>query len=110
MKDSEKNNEMENLDENEEMEDLVVFEGDDGEEYSFTVEDYFFYNGEEYALLADADSDEDDEQGVGCIICRMAPTENEDEEEFVPVEDEELAQKLFEIATTKLDAEKEEED
>ena len=38
-------NEMNNMDGMEE--DLVVFEDEDGMEYSFVVEDYMFYNGEE---------------------------------------------------------------
>ena len=35
-------------------EDLIIFEDEDGNEYSYEVVDYMFYNGEEYALLADA--------------------------------------------------------
>lgn len=90
------------------MDDLVIFEDDEGNEYSFTVEDYFFYNGEEYALLADAE--EDEEGNKGCIVCQVVCDENEDEEEFVPVADEDLAEKLYEIATTKLNEEAEEEE
>ena len=89
--------------------DLVIFEDEDGVEYSFTVEDYFFYNGEEYALLADAEPDE--EGNRGCIVCQVVPSEeDEDEEEFVPVADEDLAEKLYEIATTKLEEEEEDEE
>ena len=100
--------EMNGMDENS-MDDLVVFEDEDGVEYSFTVEDYFFYNGEEYALLADAEPDE--EGNKGCIVCQVVPSEeDEEEEEFVPVADEDLAEKLYEIATTKLSEEEEEEE
>ncbi len=100
--------EMNGMDGNE-MDDLVVFEDEDGVEYSFTVEDYFFYNGEEYALLADAEPDE--EGNKGCIVCQVVPSgDDEEEEEFVPVADEDLAEKLYEIATTKLSEEEEEEE
>ena len=34
-------------------EDVIVFEDEDGQEYEFTVVDYFFYNGDEYALLTE---------------------------------------------------------
>ena len=34
-------------------EDVIVFEDEDGQEYEFSVVDYFFYNGEEYALLTE---------------------------------------------------------
>ena len=43
-------------------EDLIVFQDEDGNEYSFVVQDYLFYNGEEYALLADAAADQEAER------------------------------------------------
>lgn len=117
-------NEMENM-EGMENEDLIIFEDDDGKEYTFQVEDYFFYNGEEYALLAEvneacANCEGDceacetvEETPVECIVCKIEVSTDdngEDTEEFVPVEDTELAQKLFEIANKKLTEEEEEED
>ncbi len=96
------NNAMDNMD------DLVIFEDDEGNEYSFTVEDYFFYNGEEYALLADAE--EDEEGNKGCIVCQVVSAENDEDEEFVPVADEDLAEKLYQIATTRMNEEEEEEE
>ena len=33
--------------------DTVIFEDEDGNEYEFAVRDYFFYNGDEYALLTE---------------------------------------------------------
>ena len=103
---------MENL-ENMEDDDLVIFETEDGEELTFSIEDYFFYNGEEYALMADvnADSEEDDEEGISCIICRVTSETDENGEEqdiFTPVEDDALAEKLFEIAMTKMNEDGEE--
>jgi len=95
--------------------DVIVFESDDGQEFAFTVEDYFFYNGEEYALLAEVADEEEEaaepDEGIGCIICKVISEENEDgeeEETFEPVEDEDLAQKLFEIATTRMKEDEEE--
>ena len=88
--------------------DIIVFESDDGEEFSFKIEDYFFYNGEEYALLSEAD-DIDDKDEIGSIICRVE-SDDDEEDTFVPVEDEELAEKLFRIATTKLEEDSEEEE
>ena len=103
---------MENM-ENMEDDDLVIFETEDGEELTFSIEDYFFYNGEEYALMADvnADSEEDDEEGISCIICRVTSETDENGEEqdiFTPVEDDALAEKLFEIAMTKMNEDGEE--
>ena len=92
-------NEMNNMEE-----DIIVFEDEDGNEYEFAVRDYFFYNGDEYALLTEV-GQEADENGEECIICKVETTEDEngeEEEEFVLVEDEELAGKLIEIANTRL--------
>ena len=88
--------------------DIIVFESDDGEEFSFKIEDYFFYNGEEYALLSEADDIEDKDE-IGSIICRVE-SDDDEEDTFVTVEDEELAEKLFRIATTKLEEDSEEEE
>jgi hypothetical protein len=113
-----KNGNLENLDNEEDMEemeddDLVIFETEDGEELTFSIEDYFFYNGEEYALLADVneESEEDDEEGISCIVCKVTSETDENGEEqdvFTPVEDDQLAEKLFEIAMTKMDQDEEE--
>jgi len=106
---------MENGMNNEEMdmeEDLVVFETEDGEEVTFAVEDYFFYNGEEYAILSEVTDEEEaeDEEGLEVIVCRIetGTDENgEETEEFVNIEDEELAAKLIEVANTRLSEDEE---
>ncbi len=90
--------------------DTIIFEDEDGNEYEFTVRDYFFYNGDEYALLTEVGQEADD-QGEECIVCKVETVESEEgeeDEEFILVEDEELAEKLIEIANTRL-AEDEEE-
>jgi len=85
--------------------DLVVFEDDKGNEITMEVLDYLFYEGKEYALLAEMPVE-------GCDACEEKACEGcdnrraayvmevvpvgEDMEEFVPV-DEELAVKLIEI-------------
>ena len=84
--------------------DLVVFEDDAGNELTMEVLDYFFYEGNEYALLTEAsEACEDCEDGEceGCeslgetYVMQIVPV-GEDEEEFVPVDDE-LADKLKEL-------------
>ena len=91
-------------------EDLIIFETEDGEEVTFRVEDYLFYNGDEYAILSEIDEDdplddEDDSGRLECIVCRVeaGTDENgEETEEFINIEDEELAGRLIEIANNKL--------
>jgi len=93
-------------------EDIIDFEDEDGNIIPFSVIDYVFYNGEEYALLVEATEDNGDEEKQECIVCRVtAETEGDEEtESFVPLEDEILAQKLVDIFNTKMaDEEKEDE-
>ena len=89
--------------------DLVTFTDEEGNEITMEVLDYFFYEGQEYALLAEAEEcdceehdchDEECDCGCGCeereaFIMKVVPV-GEDEEEFVPV-DEALAEKLIDI-------------
>ena len=108
---SDLDNEMNGMNENEmgEEEDIIVFESEDGEEVSFSVMDYFFYNGDEYAVLQEYEPENEDE--IGCVICRITTETDENGEEvenFELVEDEELGQKLFDIAMTRLDEDAEE--
>ena len=100
--------------ENKDMEgmesDTIIFEDEDGNEFEFAVRDYFFYNGDEYALLSEV-GQEPDENGEECIICKVEAVTGEDgeeDEEFVLVEDEELAGKLIEIANTRVQDNEEE--
>jgi len=88
--------------------DLVVFEDDDGNELTMEVLDYLFYEGKEYALLAEFVEDSECEgcSKEGCEGCsgqreafvmEIRPLEDDEEtEEFVPV-DEALAVKLIDI-------------
>lgn len=90
--------------------DTIIFEDEDGNEYEFEVRDYFFYNGDEYALLTEV-GQEEDENGEEAIICKVESITGEDgeeDEEFVLVEDEELAAKLIEIANTRIEGDEEE--
>jgi len=82
--------------------DLVVFEDDEGNELTMEVLDYLCYEGKEYALLTEYTEDEedddagDDEAQVEAFIMEVVPV-GEDEEEFIPVTDEVLADTLLEI-------------
>lgn len=121
---------------NEDERDIVEFTDEEGNSILLEVLDTFFYNGEEFAVLADAiDEDEEaalcgecgqpDESGEGCAcgccgcgaaegdeedegedvyLMKIVPSTNEDGEEmeeFVPVEDDDLMEKLIEIVQTR---------
>lgn len=121
-------------DENEAL-DIIEMTDDEGNTILMQVVDYFFYNGEEYVILTDSiDDDEcdcdechhehehDEQCACGCEDCDEAEeitcyimkviqstVDGEEVEEFVPVEDQALEAKLIEIASTKLNADDEEE-
>jgi len=78
--------------------DLVVFEDDKGNELTMEVLDYLAYEGKEYALLTEYvedDEEGDEDEPIEVFIMEVVPV-GEDQEEFVPVDDE-LAEKLIKI-------------
>ena len=89
---------MNNLENMENMEqDLVVFEDDKGNQITMEVLDYMFYEGKEYAVLAEMSEteNEDGESVREAYVMEVVPV-GDDMEEFVPV-DEALAEKLIDI-------------
>ena len=98
-------NEMNNMEE-----DIIVFEDEDGNECNYSVVDYMFYNGEEYALLVETSEEASEDGQQECIICKVVADEEDGEEteSFELVEDEELATRLVDIFNTKMQEEEEE--
>ena len=93
-------------------EDIIEMTDEDGNVTLFHIVDYFFYNGEEYAILTDS-NDDDTAEAVDCYVMKIVPTTDEDGEEleeFVPVEDQKLEAKLMEIASMKLNDDEEADD
>ncbi len=80
----------------EEERDLVTFVDDDGNEFDLEVIDYFEHEGKEYGVLIDPDLPDDAEYFEVCIM-EIVQHEEEDLEEFLPVEDEELQNVLLKI-------------
>ena len=88
-----------------EEDDVIVFEDEEGNEYSYQIQDYMFYNGEEYALLAEKDAEPDENGGMEAVICKIVTEKDENGEEiesFELVEDDDLAEKLIDIANAQL--------
>ena len=100
------------------MEDVIEMTDEEGNTILFSIIDYFFYNGEEYAILTDSndeDADEEDaeDEGIACYVMKNVATTDEsgeELEEFVPVEDQALEAKLMEIASMKLNSDEEADD
>lgn len=89
--------------------DIVEFSDEEGNTLLLEVIDYFFYNGEEYAVLCDADeeaaqeADLDDGEDQMIYIMKVVSTTSEDGEEmeeFIPPEDS-LLEQLIEVVQTR---------
>ena len=78
---------------------LVYYTDEDGDEAALEVLDYFFYNGDEYAALADADEDEESGGEREVFFMKVIPLED-DEIELTPVEDS-LSDQLAVVFNTK---------
>lgn len=73
----------------EEEPDLVTFSDDEGNEFQMEVVEYFDYEGQEYAVLMEpATEDEDENAEVDVYIMKVVVTD--DMEEFLPAEDEKM--------------------
>ena len=88
--------------------DYVVFTDEEGNEFELDVIKYFFYKGDEYAILADCacececgDEECEDEEEGGLYIMKIIVSEDGATEEFVPPEDEDMDE-LIEIAENEL--------
>ncbi len=88
--------------------DFVTFTDDDGNEFELDIIDYFDYEGNEYAILVDANDncecDEDEECSceTSVYIMRILVNEEEDTEEFVSPAEEDM-DALIEIVQTMLE-------
>ncbi len=95
--------------------DSIVFEDEEGNEIELDILDYFFYEDQEYAILMDLSGVPDEPEGSDAEdgdpqdIYIMKVVTNGEMEEFLPVEDE-LMDKLSEIAESRLFAEDDEDD
>lgn len=95
--------------------DIVEMTDDEGNTILMQVIDYFFYNGDEYVILTDSVQQEEDEEldleEIDCYVLRVVSSVDEETgeemEEFQPIEDEKLEEKLIEIATSKLNEDEE---
>ena len=96
----------------EELQDLIEGVDEDGNPVLLEVVRYFFYNGEEYVVLGDAQTgedeaeDSDEEEAVNLYIMKVVEKEEDGEEleEFLAVEDEDLLEKLIEVVQADFEA------
>ena len=89
--------------------DLITLEQEDGTQLTLRVERYFYYNGDEYVILSsDLSGGQPDPDRY---VMRVDAVEGEEDmEEFTPIEDEELEERLIRTAETVLNGEDEADD
>ena len=80
----------------EELDNVIVLNDEDGNEVQFEFLDLIEYDEEEYVVLLPAEEASEDEIGE-VVILKVEPTESEETESYVGVEDEEVLNKVFEI-------------
>ncbi|MBQ8953047.1 MAG: DUF1292 domain-containing protein [Clostridia bacterium] len=102
------------MENNEDLE-LYVFTDEDGNDVNVQVLDYFYYNGDEYAVMTELAEGQEpwteaggDEEAPEIFFMKVVPVDDENVE-FEPVDDEELGDKLFEIVNADFEDEEEDE-
>ena len=86
------------MDENEELENIVILNDEDGNEVKFEYLDSIELDDEEYIVLLPVTEEGEEEEGE-VVILRAEDTDSDDADEvsYVPVEDEDTLNKVFEI-------------
>lgn len=87
----------------EEMEqrDIIEFSDDEGHTLLLEVKDYFFYNGEEYAALYEAEGEQSEDAPLYVMKVNSFTDENGEEMEEFVLPEEPLMEVLVSIARTR---------
>ena len=92
------------MENNEDLE-LYVFTDEDGNDVNVQVLDYFYYNGREYAVMTELAEGQEpwteeggDEESPEIFFMEVKEVDEENVE-FLPIEDDDLADKLFDIVS-----------
>jgi len=94
-------------------ENIVTFEDENGDTVDLEIVEYFFYDGQEYVILADSadigdETLENETPEVDVYVMKVEPVDDENED-FIPV-DPELEPEILEYAEKFLNGETEEEE
>ena len=79
-----------------ELDNIIVLTDENGEEVQFEFLDLIEYEEEEYVVLLPVEQMNAEEIGE-VMILKVEPTESEEEESYVGVDDEETLDKVFQI-------------
>lgn len=81
---------------NQEIE-IITLATDDGEEYSFELLAYVKLNEKNYAVVVPFDAEADDEEAAEEVVIFEAIPVNEDEEEYIEIDDENTLNAVFDL-------------
>ena len=78
----------------------VVFEDENGKEIELDIIEEFEFGGKNYAILLDMSgvAQDDSEEESAQDLCIVELVKNGDDEEFLPIEDSELFEKVADFA------------
>lgn len=79
-----------------ELDNIIILTDENGEEVQFEFLDLIEYEEEEYVVLLPVEQMNAEEIGE-VMILKVEPTESEEEESYVGVDDEETLDKVFQI-------------
>ncbi|NLA53938.1 MAG: Holliday junction resolvase RuvX [Clostridiales bacterium] len=86
---------------------IVELTDEDGETTAFEYQATLEYEGQEYVVLMLAEEDEEEEDEDGSVIIMKIEEDENGEDTYVTVDDEEVAQKVFDLFLEYLDEEEE---
>ena len=81
----------------EELDNIIIFNDEDGNEVQFEFLDLVELDSEEYVILLPVASEDDEDADGEVVILKVEDSESEEEESYVSVDDEEVLNKVFEI-------------
>ena len=105
-KDLPQGEEIEEIEEYDEDDNIVELTDEDGVTMAFEYQATIELDGEEYVVLMAPQEDEDDEEEEGSVVI-MKIEEEDGEDVYVSVDDDDVAQKVFDLFLEYLDEEEE---
>ncbi len=81
------------MDNMEDLDNIIVLNDEDGNPVEFEFVDLIKHGGHEYVILLPIEDEDSDE----VVILKIKPSDNEEEETYVSVDDEEELSTIFEI-------------
>lgn len=78
-----------------ELDNIIILNGEDGQESRFEFLDLIEYDSKEFVVLLPADEDPDEAGEV--VILKIEPTDDPENESYVGVEDEETLNAVFSL-------------